>query len=128
MTEQKAYAIVTGASSGIGYQYARILAEKGYNLLIISNVEDELAEKKKQLEQDFPVEIKALTRNLGIPEAAKELYDWCKTQNIEVEVLINIEKPDTLCFGVSTDPHFTGHTHESEWFSACDFKVERIKN
>ena len=31
MTEQKAYAIVTGASSGIGYQYARVLAEKGYN-------------------------------------------------------------------------------------------------
>ena len=89
MTEHKAYAIVTGASSGIGYQYARVLAEKGYNLLIISNVEDELAEKKKQLEQDFPVEVKALTRNLGIPEAAKELYDWCKTQNIEVEILIN---------------------------------------
>ena len=38
MTEQKAYAIVTGASSGIGYQYARVLAEKGYNLLIISNI------------------------------------------------------------------------------------------
>ena len=50
-------------------------------------------------------------------------YGWSK-----VEVLINIEKPDTLCFGVSTDPHFTGHPHESEWFSACDFKVERIKN
>ena len=41
------------------------------------------------MEQDFPVEVKALTRDLGIPEAAKELYDWCKTQNIEVEVLIN---------------------------------------
>ena len=89
MTEKNSYAIVTGASSGIGYQYARVLAEKGYNLLIISNVEDELQEKKQQLEQDFPIVVKALTRDLGIPEAAKELYDWCKTQNIEVEVLIN---------------------------------------
>ena len=89
MAEKNSYAIVTGASSGIGYQYARVLAEKGYNLLIISNIETELEEKRKQLEQDFPVEVKALTRDLGIPEAAKELYDWCKTQNIEVEVLIN---------------------------------------
>lgn len=89
MAEKNSYAIVTGASSGIGYQYARVLAEKGYNLLIISNVEDELQEKKQQLEQDFPIVVKALTRDLGIPEAAKELYDWCKIQNIEVEVLIN---------------------------------------
>ena len=89
MTTTQPYAIVTGASSGIGYQYARVLAKKGYNLLIISNIENELEEKRKQLEQDFPVEVKALTRDLGIPEAAKELYDWCKIQNIEVEVLIN---------------------------------------
>lgn len=89
MTEKKTYAIVTGASSGIGYQYARILAEKGYNLLIISNEEDALEEKKRELEKDYTVDVKALTRNLGTQEAAKELYDWCKVQNIEIEVLIN---------------------------------------
>ena len=49
-------------------------------------------------------------------------YGWSK-----VEVLIDIEKPEMLCFGLSTDPMFTGHPHESEWFSACDFKVERIE-
>ncbi|MBO4654461.1 MAG: SDR family NAD(P)-dependent oxidoreductase [Bacteroidales bacterium] len=89
MTTTKPYAIVTGASSGIGYQYARVLAEKGYNLLIISNKEDELEEKKQELTKDFPVEVKALTRNLGTQEAAKELYDWCVEQRLEVEVLIN---------------------------------------
>jgi len=89
MTTSKPYALVTGASSGIGYQYARILAEKGYNLLIISNEADALEEKKQQLAIDYPVDVKALVQNLGTPEAAKELYDWCKTQEIEVEVLIN---------------------------------------
>ena len=49
-------------------------------------------------------------------------YGWS-----QVEVLINVNKPDTLCYGISTDSDFTGHPNESEWFSACDFKVERIE-
>lgn len=88
MTTKKTYALVTGASSGIGYQYARILAEKGYNLIIVSN-EEAIEEKKQLLEQDYPVEVLALVRNLGTQEAAKELYDWCKDRQLEVEVLIN---------------------------------------
>lgn len=49
-------------------------------------------------------------------------YGWS-----QVEVLINVNKPDTLYYGISTDSDFTGHPNESEWFSACDFKVERIE-
>lgn len=88
MTTKKTYALVTGASSGIGYQYARILAEKGYNLIIVSN-EEAIEEKKQLLEQAYPVEVLALVRNLGTQEAAKELHDWCKDRQLEVEVLIN---------------------------------------
>ena len=88
MNDTKPYALVTGASSGIGYQYARLLAEKGYNLVIVSN-EEAIEEKKQLLEQDYPVSVLALVRNLGTQEAAKELYDWCKERQLEVEVLIN---------------------------------------
>lgn len=88
MNDTKPYALVTGASSGIGYQYARLLAEKGYNLIIVSN-EEAIEEKKQLLEQDYPVKVLALVRNLGTQEAAKELYDWCKERQLEVEVLIN---------------------------------------
>ena len=88
MNTTKPYALVTGASSGIGYQYARLLAERGYNLIIVSN-EEAIEEKKQLLEQAYPVEVLALVRNLGTQEAAKELYDWCKERKLEVEVLIN---------------------------------------
>ena len=86
---EKKYALVTGASSGMGYEYARQLAERGYNLLIVSNEADAIVEKAEILKQDFPVDVIPLMRDLGKQDAAKELYDFCRQQNLEVEVLIN---------------------------------------
>lgn len=50
-----------------------------------------------------------------------EGYGWSK-----VEVTVQIAQKDTLCYGVSTDPEFTGDTSHPEWFSACDFRVESV--
>lgn len=82
------YAIITGASSGCGYEYARVMAQKGYDLLIVSN-EETIHDKAQLLRQDYSVSVISLVRNLGVQEAAKELYDYCQTQGLEVEVLIN---------------------------------------
>ena len=82
------YAIITGASSGCGFEYARVMAGKGYDLLIVSN-EDAIHNKANLLRQEYPVKVISLVRNLGVQEAAKELYDYCHTNGIEVEVLIN---------------------------------------
>ena len=82
------YAIITGASSGCGYEYARVMASKGYNLLIVSN-EEVIHDKASLLRQEYSVEVHSLVRNLGVQSAAKELYDYCQTQGLEVEVLIN---------------------------------------
>lgn len=82
------YALVTGASSGCGYEYARILAQKGYNLLIVSN-EEAIHKKADILRSDFPVNVISLVRNLGVQDAAKDLYNYCTDNHIEIEVLIN---------------------------------------
>lgn len=82
------FALVTGASSGCGYEYARVLAAKGYDLLIVSN-EESIHEKAQLIRNDFPVHVVSLVRNLGTQDAAKELYAYCVSTGIDIEVLIN---------------------------------------
>lgn len=83
------YALVTGASSGIGYEYAVVLAEKGYNLIIVSN-EEAIKDKAEEIKKQFPqCDVIPIVKDLGSQDAAKEIYDWCNEKQLEVEVLIN---------------------------------------
>lgn len=81
------YALVTGASSGIGYEYARELASRGYNLVIVSNEEEALKQKEQSLKNDFGKDIVSICMDLGTQDAASDLYNKCK--GLEIEVLVN---------------------------------------
>ena len=87
------YAIVTGASSGIGYSFAEQLAKRGYNLLIVSNVPEihEAAEKIKSSISNLqsPIEVVGLVMDLGQQSSARELYEYTRAHKMEVEVLVN---------------------------------------
>ena len=82
-------ALVTGASSGIGYQYARLLAEKGYDLLLVSNEELRIAEVARELRRQFGVRADGLCRDLSLADAADSLFEYTRQQGFEVEVLVN---------------------------------------
>lgn len=83
------FALVTGASSGMGYCYAQALAARGYHLLMVSN-EDAIHEKAQTIRDIYPDrQILSLVMNLGTPTAAKELYTYCVDHQLEIEVLIN---------------------------------------
>ena len=79
------FAIVTGASSGMGLEFAKQLAQRGYNLLIVSNV-PEIYDVAKQIQG---VEVIALQMDLGQQNSARELYEYAQEHDIEVEVLVN---------------------------------------
>lgn len=81
--------MVTGASSGIGYEYAKILAGKGYRLLIVSNERERLQEKADELRKLFGVEVVPLYMDLAVLEAPARLHDFCRQHDMQIDVLIN---------------------------------------
>ena len=84
------YALVTGASSGIGLMYATALArDYRYNLLLVSNQEKELPVVAGQLTEQYGVSVRWLYMNLAEQDAAERVYRYCQDNGIAVEVLVN---------------------------------------
>lgn len=82
-------ALVTGASSGIGREMARILAAQGCRLVLVSRKEDRLNELKRELETETGVEVTVIPADLSERDAAERVYGECMHHGIEVEILIN---------------------------------------
>lgn len=81
-------ALITGASSGMGLEYARQLAKRGCALVIVSN-EECIHTVAQELQQEYGVNVAPVCMDLARPEAARELYEWCCKQGHEIDILIN---------------------------------------
>ena len=84
-----AWALITGGSSGMGLEYARQLAKKGYDLVLVSNRQEELEQASEELSRAYSSQIVTRFQDLSAETAADELMTFCQEQSIEVEVLIN---------------------------------------
>lgn len=73
----------------MGLEYARQLAKKGYDLVLVSNRQEELEQASEELSKAYSVQIVARFQDLSAETAADELMAFCQEQSIEVEVLIN---------------------------------------
>ena len=83
-------ALVTGASSGMGLCYAEKLAEKGYNVLLISIDEKAMADVAEGLQKRYPNQrIEYLVKDLAEDNAAEELYEYTVQNGFNVNLLIN---------------------------------------
>lgn len=82
-------ALVTGASSGIGEELARVHAANGGNLVIIARSEDKLLKLKDELEGKFGIEVVVIVKDLSDPVAIRHIYEEVTEMGIEIDYLIN---------------------------------------
>ncbi|MGI6394371.1 MAG: SDR family NAD(P)-dependent oxidoreductase [bacterium] len=80
-------ALITGASSGFGSDFAEILSSKGYDLIVTARRKEKLIELKNSLEKKHGVKVTVIDMDLTGFNAAKKLYELVK--NEEIEVVIN---------------------------------------
>ena len=76
-------ALITGASSGIGRDMARVLAHRGYELILVARRKDKLEKLAKELD----VKTTIINLDLSIEENCYKLYE--KIKNKDIDVVIN---------------------------------------
>lgn len=85
----KATALITGASAGIGREFARELAKDGCDLVLTARRVDRLSELKEELETGYSVDVMVIGRDLSDPSTPKELFRELSTANKRVDILVN---------------------------------------
>jgi len=83
------YALITGASKGIGNVIAFELAAKGYNILMVARSEDLLKKASEEIKAKAKVDVKYLAADLSSPSAAQQVFDWTVQNNWPVSILVN---------------------------------------
>jgi hypothetical protein len=89
MDSKENYALVTGGTSGIGYELVKLLAADGYNLIIVGRYENDLITVADELKQTYDVDVVSIAKDLFDPENAFELHNQVKAKDLRVEILIN---------------------------------------
>lgn len=83
------FALVTGASSGIGYYFSLELAKRKINVLVTARSEQKLIELKELITKQYQVQCHHLALDLAQPGSPQQLAEWCVKNNFSVSILIN---------------------------------------
>lgn len=95
-------ALITGGASGLGYEFAVLLAKDAYRLILIDINSDKLNETKKELEDNYPTQVTTITKDMSKQNSSAELFEEIK--ETPIDVLIN-----NAGFGLY------GLFHETNW-------------
>jgi short-subunit dehydrogenase len=89
MSDQKRTALITGASGGIGYELAKLLAKDGYDLVLVARSGDKLAQLAGEFEHQFGISARFIPLDVATAPAAQFLFDQLLRERVIIDVLVN---------------------------------------
>jgi short-subunit dehydrogenase len=82
-------ALITGASAGLGVQFARLFARDNIALVLVARREDRLERLKSELETAFGVQVGIVPLDLTLPDSVNRVIEFLERHQIEIEYLVN---------------------------------------
>ena len=85
----KKTALITGASSGIGFEIAKCLAKKGFDLVITARNKKKLENAAEMLSHELEVSVEVVVADLHDPFAPEAIYNYCQKKERKINLLVN---------------------------------------
>jgi hypothetical protein len=82
-------ALITGASSGIGYELSKVFAQNGINVILVARNFKMMEELKSDIERVSKVDVKIINQDLSTPGAAQVIFDTLNNEAVKVDYLVN---------------------------------------
>lgn len=82
-------ALITGASTGLGFEFAKIFAKEKYNLVIVARNKEKLKSSAEVLEKQYGIRVTIIPADLSDLDSPKRIYNEIKEKQIEIDCLIN---------------------------------------
>ncbi len=88
-TQKGQTALITGASSGFGIEFAKLFAKDGYNLILVARSEQTLLKQAAEYKKTYGVEARVIAKDLSQPNAAQDIFEELNSDGVRVEALVN---------------------------------------
>ena len=89
MNDSKNYALITGATSGIGSELTQLFAKERYNLVLVARSKEELHNISAELHHNYNIDVVPIAIDLFSKEAPFEVYEKVKSKGLQVDILVN---------------------------------------
>lgn len=89
MKKYRGYALITGASRGMGYHFADLLAAQGYDLVLVARNLVDLRVNSRRFQEKYGVDVQVFQQDLSSVDAADRVEAFLKEKEIQVGILIN---------------------------------------
>ena len=87
--QNESYVLITGATSGIGYELAKVFAANDYNLIIVARTSLRLEEVAEELSTEYGVDVIPIAKDLFNKQSPFQLYEEIKARGLQVDILVN---------------------------------------